>query len=154
MAASITPAQLARRRERYATDPEYRERQKANARAQVAKRDPVAESERKRVGRLADPQRLEKRRAEQQRVKVEVIEAYGGHCACCDAGYVPHLTLDHVNGGGSAERKQAGCGRAIYRRLRRELRAGLAPDPAYQVLCWNCNMAKHYLGACGCGGGE
>lgn len=135
----------AKRKARYASDPEYREKQKANARRQSAKRDPEAERLRKNASRRADPNRLDKRRAEQAKVRRDVIEGYGGVCACCGNAYPPHLTLDHIDGGGAAERR-ATCQRSIMRRLRRE-----GFPPGYQVLCWNCNAAKHHVpGGCDC----
>jgi 5-methylcytosine-specific restriction endonuclease McrA len=137
----------ARRRERYADEPEYRETQKANSRVQIVKRDPEAETVRKRAYKSP-----ESRRRENSALRREVIEGYGGSCACCKTAYLPHLTLDHVNGGGTAERVAMGSGgRPIYRRLRRLLREGVRL-PEFQILCWNCNAAKHHLGRCGCQG--
>ena len=93
----------------------------------------------------------EVKRAQQERyrkrIRAEVIAAYGGACACCGADYPSHLTIDHINGGGSAERKKHSSSYALERRLRRE-----GFPPGYQVLCWNCNWAKHREGACGCQG--
>jgi hypothetical protein len=141
---SVKDARNAARRARYAEDEAYAERERANARVQEAKRDPVTETVRKRVQRLADPRRLEKRKAEQAKVRRDVIEGYGGECVCCGDSYLPHLTIDHINGGGADERRQT-CGRSILRRLRRE-----GFPPGYQILCWNCNMTKFHLGRCGC----
>lgn len=74
----------------------------------------------------------------------EVIEGYGGECACCKEAELAFLTIDHVNGGGHKHRKTKE-GHALYTRLRAALPER---DPAYQVLCWNCNSAKHFQGAC------
>jgi hypothetical protein len=78
------------------------------------------------------------------KLRAEIIEAYGGECACCGEDLPVFLTIDHVNGGGNQERRQWG-GTSLWRRLRRE-----GFPPGYQVLCWNCNAAKHMLGACPC----
>jgi hypothetical protein len=155
-----------RTRDRYANDPDAvkaasrryyvknRERLQAEARVRVnAKRaeDPEAARERSRArhrkGRAENPEEYAARRkAYFTKLRRDVIEGYGGRCACCGTDYLPHLTLDHVNGGGADERR-AMSGRTIYTRLRRAL-----PDldPTYQVLCWNCNAAKHHLGRCAC----
>lgn len=77
------------------------------------------------------------------RRKLEVIQAYGGHCACCGTEYLPHLTVDHIDGGGTQERRSSTTN--LYARLRAE-----GFPPGYQVLCFNCNFAKWAQGACGC----
>jgi hypothetical protein len=93
----------------------------------------------------------EVKRAQQERyrkrVRKEVLQAYGGACACCGTDYAAHLTLDHIDGGGTADRKENSSSYAVERRLRRE-----GFPPGYQILCWNCNWAKHHEGACGCQG--
>lgn len=107
-----------------------------------AKRRQSADSRRGNIVVLRD------RQAEQRGVRVEVIEGYGGECTCCGNDYFPHLTLDHLHGNGAAARREENQ-RVLYRRLRRMLRAGQR-DAAFQILCWNCNAAKHHLGQCGC----
>lgn len=95
---------------------------------------------------------LKRKRADHAKlVRDEVIAGYGGRCVCCGNDYRPHLTLDHVHGDGAAMRRKAGSAQmSIYYALRRGLRAGEPLDPSFQVLCQNCNVAKHWLGACGC----
>lgn len=77
--------------------------------------------------------------------RIAVLDAYGAKCACCSNTFTSHLTVDHVNGGGRKDRAQSGGNRNIYMRIRRE---GFPSD--YQVLCFNCNHAKHVLGRCPC----
>jgi hypothetical protein len=148
-------ANLRHTNRRYAEDPEYRERQKANARAQTAKRTPeeyeqlkashnrrYAEDSEFRSERLASARRA----AETLKVKrQEVIVAYGGICACCGADFYPHLTLDHIDGGGAAERKAGKRSQHLVAELWRD-----GFPPGYQVLCWNCNWTKGQLGRCPC----
>jgi hypothetical protein len=52
------------------------------------------------------------------------------------------LTIDHVQGDGAQVRK-------LRRHLVHKmiLDEGCPPD-RYQILCWNCNSAKHLLGVC------
>lgn len=67
-------------------------------------------------------------------------------CACCDVRGLVFLTLDHVNGDGAKDRKvmgTAGAGHNFYRWL---IKNNFPRQ--MQVLCWNCNSAKHILGAC------
>lgn len=80
-----------------------------------------------------------------EKLRMDVIRGYGGACACCGNDYVPHLTLDHVEGGGRTDRVSRG-GRAAYAEARRD-----GFPPKYQLLCFNCNSAKHTQGGrCGC----
>lgn len=78
------------------------------------------------------------------RLRTQVIQAYGGKCACCGEVNEIFLAIDHINNDGAAERKrlygrQAGSSSTRFYRL---LRRQQYPN-GYQVLCWNCNWAKH-----------
>lgn len=91
---------------------------------------------------------LEKSRVYQRTYKKnlrrEVIEHYGGKCACCDESELAFLALDHKNGGGTQHRNELGLrGDAMYGWVKRE---GF-PD-MFQVLCHNCNAARGYYGEC------
>lgn len=71
-----------------------------------------------------------------------VISGYGNACACCGEIERVFLALDHVNGGGC---KQVNAHGPMYP-YRDVIRRNFTPD--YQILCWNCNWAKHKLGVC------
>lgn len=79
-----------------------------------------------------------------QKLRHEAIMAYGGYrCACpgCDVTTPEFLGLDHIHGGGNAER----------RRVNHNLFSWLKKQgwPAgYQVLCHNCNLSKGFYGEC------
>jgi hypothetical protein len=91
------------------------------------------------------------RRREQQvryykKLKHEVFYYYSSGamcCACCGEAEIQFLSLDHINGGGNACRKKHGSGVQIYSKLRRE-----GYPPGFQILCFNCNMAKGFWGSC------
>lgn len=70
-------------------------------------------------------------------VKLQVINAYGGACVCCNETYLPFLQLDHINGDGKNHRQQAGTGQGILYDL---IKRGY--PPIVQVLCANCHLAK------------
>lgn len=73
-------------------------------------------------------------------VKDEVIEAYGGRCVCCGESEKVFLNIDHINNDGALDRlKSQLFGTKMYRFLRRN---GF-PKDNYQLLCCNCNWAKH-----------
>jgi hypothetical protein len=72
---------------------------------------------------------------------------YGERCACCGVTERRFLTIDHVNGDGHVERARYGSGIGWKRRLLRRI-AGGELDPAYRVLCWNCNTARGFFGSC------
>lgn len=88
-------------------------------------------------------------RARQWQYKRECIDAYGGVCACCGEDRLYFLSIDHVAGDGGAERKGNGNrgGAAFYNQLRKE---GYPQNGKYQVLCFNCNLAKGSKLECPC----
>lgn len=54
------------------------------------------------------------------------------------------LTLDHVLNDGAKHRREIGAnGLGVYYWLRDN-----AFPSGFQVLCWNCNLAKRILGVC------
>jgi hypothetical protein len=75
--------------------------------------------------------------------RLKVLAAYGGKCVCCGESTPEFLVLDHINGGGTAERKQLGNGNEIIAQLIRE-----GYPETMQILCANCNMAKERPGGC------
>lgn len=75
-----------------------------------------------------------------QRRRTKVLAAYGSACACCSESSVPFLTIDHINGGGTAHVRMVGD---LYAWLiRNQFPAG------FRVLCFNCNMAVGARGYC------
>lgn len=72
---------------------------------------------------------------ERQKLKRQVIDAYGGKCKC---GFndIRALCIDHINGRGLEERRRL-TGDKVYRKLRRK-----GFPKGYQVLCANCNLIK------------
>lgn len=81
-----------------------------------------------------------------QRLKRWACDAYGGPiCACCEEDNIVFLSIDHINGNGNDERKKTGNrgGHQFYQWLKIN-----KYPPGYQVLCFNCNMAKGSLGYC------
>ena len=66
----------------------------------------------------------------------DVLLAYGGQCVQC--GFNDHraLQLDHVNGGGSAERRAIGYEGVLVKALE------ALGNGEYQLLCANCNEIK------------
>jgi len=106
----------------------------------------------KRVGdvryRAAHPKRLKRSaKASRDKLKQQVISHYGGHCACCGESEIAFLTIDHINNDGRDDRMQLTGfnkgGSGFYRSVRQR-----GYPTGYQVLCWNCNLAKALYGSC------
>jgi hypothetical protein len=79
------------------------------------------------------------------RQRLEVLSHYSNgdvKCSCCGEREYKFLCLDHINGGGTQHRKSLGT-KYIFSFLKQ---AGF-PE-GYQVLCYNCNMAKGFYGKC------
>ena len=84
------------------------------------------------------------RRMWRQKLKEQVFAHYGGPvCACCGELEFAFLTVDHINGGGNAHRREIGVGQDILRWL---VKNGL--PPGFQILCYNCNNAKRFDKVC------
>lgn len=73
-----------------------------------------------------------------------VVAGYGGACACCGEAEPRFLTLDHVHGGGTAERRVLGENKLML--LRRLVRQRFPSD--LQLLCANCHLAKDLRDGC------
>lgn len=84
-----------------------------------------------------------KRRSE--KLRLAVFRAYGGPvCKCCGEKHLVFLSIDHIDGGGNAHRKEINrTGIGFYRWLKIN-----GFPPGFQVLCHNCNQGKHSLGEC------
>lgn len=97
--------------------------------------------------RAADPEAAVRanrkgKRAAWKRDREAVFAHYGTSCACC--GDTENLTIDHVNGGGNAHRRElsgrdaAGGGGVLFYRwlVKQGFPAG------YQTMCRRCNRSK------------
>lgn len=78
------------------------------------------------------------RKRTRSRLREDMLDAYGRCCACpnCPETNPAFLTLDHINGGGRAHRKEINSGDGLLRRVRDE---GYPADK-YRLLCMNCNL--------------
>jgi hypothetical protein len=86
--------------------------------------------------------------AERARLAARVFAHYGTVCACPGCGATENLTIDHVDGDGTAHRIELfGTPRcAGYHFYRWLIRQGF-PD-GYQTLCQPCNQSKRHGSAC------
>lgn len=89
--------------------------------------------------------KLAQGRAQNRKLKAEVMLAYGGQvCNCCGETTFEFLSIDHVNNDGAQHRRELGhSGRTLYGWLKKN-----QYPPGFQVLCFNCNMAKGLHGYC------
>jgi hypothetical protein len=82
-----------------------------------------------------------RRRAYHDRLKNQVLDAYGARCTCCGESNRGFLSVDHVNGGGRVHRKTVGGGTMVYLDIiKREFPA------EFQLLCFNCNLGRELNG--------
>jgi len=79
------------------------------------------------------------------RMRLQMIDAYGGKCACCGESTKEFLTIDHIKNDGCKKRKEGEpIGAALYRKLKEKN----WPKEDYQLLCMNCNFAKGHWKIC------
>jgi hypothetical protein len=91
-------------------------------------------------------------RMENSRLRLEMIEALGGKCACCGEDHPQFLTLEHVQGGRHFYGKRYGRGEgyqqsSTYMEMARAKREGW-DRTRWECLCMNCNFAKGHYGEC------
>lgn len=87
------------------------------------------------------------RRSLQASTRREVISHYSDdtlRCGCCGENRFEFLTLDHVEGGGNAHRREVGKNSIMFWRWLKNQ----GYPPGYRVLCYNCNLATHFYGVC------
>lgn len=79
-------------------------------------------------------------------LKRQIIEAYGGKCACCGDDTFEFLTIEHTWGGGNAQKKKIKrFGNEFYRWL---VQHDFPKDLGLAILCMNCNFSKGKYGYC------
>lgn len=82
------------------------------------------------------------RAARHREIREKAYSGYGGSCTCCGESEFEFLCLDHVNGGGAADRRK----RSTWQ-IARYVIDNKWPD-SFTVLCHNCNLAKGFFGMC------
>jgi len=81
-----------------------------------------------------------------RRLKQQVIDAYGGSCACCGETVFEFMTIDHTLGDGAEHRREIKGVGASFRVYRDLIQRGF-PE-GYQILCVNCNVSRGRYGYC------
>ena len=74
-----------------------------------------------------------------------VFGHYGKFCKCCGEDERKFLSIDHINGGGAAHRRSIGRkgGYPFYCWLKNQ-----GFPVGFQILCFNCHIAKDAYGVC------
>ena len=79
-------------------------------------------------------------------IKLNVINHYGGKCACCGETAIEFLCVDHINNDGAEHRKQqrsVAYGNNFYQWI---IRNSYPED--LRILCHNCNISLGLYGYC------
>jgi len=88
-----------------------------------------------------------------QNLRMAALIYYGGErpfCACCGDQHIEFLSIDHIDNNGAAHRKELSYGKkskGTSVQVNRWLRDNNYPS-GFQVLCHNCNFAKHVYKIC------
>lgn len=103
---------------------------------------PEKHNERMRKWRRENPERtkLNNNKA-RQKLRMMALERYGAICKCCDEDEQRFLTIDHINNDGAEHRKTLKY--SIYLWLKQH-----NYPKGFQILCFNCNLAKEFDGVC------
>lgn len=85
------------------------------------------------------------------KLKLQLIEGYGGKCSCCGEKRPEFLSLDHVHNDGNAHRKELATNSKVKKikcdKIWRQAIKDGFPN-YYTILCMNCNFAKSAYGVC------
>ena len=88
-----------------------------------------------------------KRRRYRKKWKLVIFQHYSENevpfCACCKETTFEFLTLDHINGDGSAHRREIGKGDRLHTWIIKN-----NYPPLFRILCYNCNCARGRCGIC------
>jgi len=92
---------------------------------------------------------LEIQRQKAKKLKRQIVDHYGGKCACCGIYEIYFLTIDHINNDGyklknredGTKRKNRVSGYLFYKQI---IEDNFPND--LQILCFNCNTAKQHNG--------
>jgi hypothetical protein len=76
-----------------------------------------------------------------QKIRASVVEALGGVCDRCGFSDKRALQIDHINAGGSKERKERKYKGSFHSHV---LKSFLNKEKKYQLLCANCNWIKRF----------
>lgn len=94
--------------------------------------------------RLDNPQAFrDSEKRSRDKLRNDILTAYGSCCVCCGQDYSAYLEIDHINNDGNAHRRNAGGIRNVYRDLRNR-----NYPPIVQLLCANCHTAKTRGASC------
>jgi hypothetical protein len=77
-------------------------------------------------------------------LREQALARLGHACCCCGELRREFHSIDHVRGDGHAERKVLTSVKALYLKIKRAKFLGRR----YQILCFNCNLAKANYGYC------
>ncbi len=83
-------------------------------------------------------------------LRKEVLSHYSGgtpSCKCCNETHYEFLTLDHINEDGAEQKRKLFGNRTSSYQMYNWVKKNGYPG-GYQVLCYNCNCAKHHFGVC------
>ena len=83
------------------------------------------------------------------KLRKDVFAILGGgnpRCNCCGEKKTEFLSVDHINGGGNKERETNNLSSSDQ--FYRFVRDSNNPKLKYQILCFNCNLAKGFNGSC------
>ncbi len=76
------------------------------------------------------------------RLRAEIVAFFGGCCAHCGFADPRALQMDHINGGGTADRKTNRL--SLHYRWKLVTEQPVATRERFQLLCANCNVIKRH----------
>lgn len=92
------------------------------------------------------PRKTKQQQERMMQIKKQVFKEYGNKCVCCGETIPEFLSIDHINGDGYKHRKELKKQGSMN--IYRWLIKNKFPQNRFQILCFNCNLAKGFYGKC------
>ncbi len=81
------------------------------------------------------------------RLKEEVIAAYGGKCSCCNEDEIIFLTIDRIDNTGTEHYTSMSSNMKHYgTKFYKWIKNNNYPKDNLRCLCWNCNSGRQVNG--------
>ena len=88
----------------------------------------------------------ERDKIRRDKIKYDIINHYGGKCACCGEDTKEFLSIDHINNDGGRHRKSLhSCYKVGGSSFYQWIKNNHFPKDL-QILCFNCNCGKQVNG--------
>ena len=111
---------------------------KSNNRWRKSHKKELQDYEKKRSTKERLAYKIKNVKAKMKKIRIAVIEYFGGRCTCCGESTYAFLTISHINNDGNKHRKEVSNDTL----LRQLFKNNFKSEYEITIECWNCNCGK------------